>query len=399
MTPLAALTLLEDATSIAGWIVELRRQLHRHPELMYEEIDTSRLVRATLDDLGIPYRHAVAKTGVVATIGHGPGPCVALRADMDALPIHEEADVPFRSEIDGKMHACGHDCHTAMLLGAARLLKARESELSGVVKLIFQPAEEGGAGADRMCDEGALQAPDVRQIFGLHVWPGATTGTILSNAGVVLAAAGGFEITVRGKGGHGAMPHLAIDPVSCAAKIVVELLTIVSRETNPFAPTVVTVGSIHGGDAMNVIPEEVRMTGTFRSLSMEDLLRVKRRIEEIATGIAAAHRCDVTVSYPFQEYPPTANDEASWNVVRRAAERLVGAENVRRMDPILGGEDFAFYQQRISGCFAFIGVSHADWQTRYNVHHPKFKVDESALPIGAALHVAMALEALEHSNS
>src|SRR5215471_1950173 len=198
MTSSSMSALLEDATSIAGWIVELRRQLHRHPELMYEEIETSRLVRATLDDLGISYRHSVAKTGVVATIGRGPGPCVALRADMDALPIHEEADVPFRSEVDGKMHACGHDCHTAMLLGAARLLKARESELPGVVKLIFQPAEEGGAGADRMCDEGALGSPDVEQIFGLHVWPGATTGVVLSNTGVILAATGAFEITVRG---------------------------------------------------------------------------------------------------------------------------------------------------------------------------------------------------------
>jgi amidohydrolase len=399
MTQLAGLTLLEEAKALSGWIVELRRQLHRHPELMYEEVETSRLVRNTLDDLSIPYRHSVAKTGVVATIGRGPGPCVALRADMDALPIHEEADVPFRSEIDGRMHACGHDCHTAMLLGAARLLKTRESELPGVVKLIFQPAEEGGAGADRMCDEGALHSPDVQQIFGLHVWPGTTTGVVMSNAGVVLAATGAFEITVKGEGGHGAMPHLTVDPVSCAAKIVVELQTIVSRETNPFAPTVVTVGSIHGGDAMNVIPEEVRMSGTFRSLSMDDLLRVKRRIEEIATGTGAAHRCDVTVSYPIKEFPPTINDESAWHVARRAAESVVGAGNVRRMDPILGGEDFAFYQQRISGCFAFIGVSHAEWPTRYNVHHPKFTVDESALPIGAALHVAMALEALTSGQS
>ena len=393
MTSLPVTVLLEEARSIAAWIVDLRRQLHRHPELMYEEVETSRLVRATLDDLGIPYRHSVAKTGVVATIGRGPGPCVALRADMDALSIHEETDVPFRSEIDGKMHACGHDCHTAMLLGAARLLKTREAELPGVVKLIFQPAEEGGAGADRMCDEGALRSPEVEQIFGLHVWPGATTGVVMSNAGAILAATGAFEITVKGKGGHGAMPHLAIDPVSCAAKIVVELQTIVSREMNPFAPTVVTVGSIHGGEAMNVIPEEVRMSGTFRSLSKEDLLRVKRRIEEIASGIAAANRCEVAISYPIPEFPPTLNDEPAWNVARRAAERFVGAENVRRMDPILGGEDFAFYQERISGCFAFIGVSHADWQTWHNVHHPKFKVDESALPIGSALHVAMALEA------
>jgi jasmonoyl-L-amino acid hydrolase len=388
------MTLLDEAKSIADWIVGLRRQIHRHPELMYEEVETSRLVRATLDGLGIPYRYPVATTGVVATVGNGPGPCIALRADMDALPIHEQADVPFRSEIDGKMHACGHDCHTAMLLGAARLLKAREAKLPGVVKLIFQPAEEGGAGADRMCDEGVLCSPDVEQIFGLHVWPGGTTGTVLGNAGVILAAMTSFEMVVTGKGGHGAMPHTTADPVACAAKIVVELQTIVSRETDPFEPTVVTVGSIHGGDAFNVIPETVRMTGTVRSLSLEGNLRVKQRLEAVAHGVASANRCRVAVSYPIPDHPPTANAAPSWAVAARAAAGVVGAAAVHRMDPILGSEDFAFYQQRIPGCFSFIGVTGADWPTVYGVHHEKFKVDEAALPIGAAVHVATALEAL-----
>ena len=207
-------TVLNDARSIQDWIVKLRRQIHRNPELMYEEVETSRLVQQTLTELGIPFQADIAKTGVVAQIGDGSGPCVALRADMDALPIHEEADVEFRSEIDGKMHACGHDCHTAMLLGAARLLKQRESELPGTVKFLFQPAEEGGAGGMRMRDEGVLNNPDVQRIFALHVWPLTKTGGIASRAGTFLAASGGLEITVRGKGGHAAMPHLSIDPRS-----------------------------------------------------------------------------------------------------------------------------------------------------------------------------------------
>jgi amidohydrolase len=388
---------LKEAREIAEWIVGLRRQIHRQPELMYQEVKTSQLVRDTLDQLRIPYRYPLAETGVVATLGQGAGPCVALRADMDALPIHEETDVTFRSEVPNKMHACGHDCHTAMLLGAARLLKNHESELRGTVKLIFQPAEEGGAGADRMCQEGVLEGPTVERIFGLHVFPGMTTGTLAGNPGIILAATGAFEVTLKGKGGHGAMPHTTIDPVTCAAKAIVELQTIVSRETNPFSPTVVTIGSIHGGDAPNVIPETVKMTGTFRSLSLSGLAVVKQRIEEIIRGVAQVNRCTATFSYEC-DYPPTVNDEASWGLARTAAEELVGVSNVRPMEPLLGGEDFAFYQQRIPGCFGFLGVSAPDWEARHSVHHPKFKVDENALPIGAAWHVQMALGSLAEAT-
>jgi len=386
--------LLDEAKEIASWIVGIRRQLHRHPELMYREVKTSQLVRETLDGLGIKYRHPVAVTGVVATIGRGDGPCVGLRADMDALPIHEEADVDFKSEVDNRMHACGHDCHVAMLLGAARLLKNHESELRGTVKLIFQPAEEGGAGADRMCREEVLENPKVERIFGLHVWPWMTTGMVSGAPGVVLAAAGAFEITITGKGGHGAVPQLTIDPIACVAKLIVELQTIVSRETDPFSPTVVTVGSIHGGEAMNVIPETVKITGTYRSLTTAGLKLVKERIEEIAVGVAETNRCKATVTHPFADYPATTNDPACWTVARQSAESLIGAPNVLGATPILGGEDFAFYQERIPGCFSFLGISAPEWQERHACHHPQFRVDENALPIGAAWHAQIAMDAL-----
>jgi len=386
---------LQQAREIRDWIVERRRQLHRHPELMYEEVETSRLVRETLDELGIPYRHPLAKTGVLATLGGGPGPCVALRADMDALPIHEEADVPFRSEVDGKMHACGHDCHTAMLLGAARLLKEREADISGTVKLLFQPAEEGGAGGRLMRDEGALEEPRVERIFGLHVWPQLPTGTIGACEGVFLAASATLEMTVRGTGGHAAMPHRTIDPVVTAAKLVTELQTLVSRETDPLDSAVVSITTINGGKAFNVIPEVVKLTGTIRALNMEMLGHLKTRVSEIATSVATANRCEAEIAFPGNDYPPTVNDGESWKLAQRLGAEALGASAVHEMPPVMGGEDFAFYTEQVPGCFVGLGVRNEAQGAAYYVHHPKFKADEDALPLGTALHVAFALNSLD----
>lgn len=387
--------LLTDARNIQDWIVDLRRQIHRHPELQYEEFQTSGLVQKTLQELDIPFQAGIAETGVVGTVGRGDGPCVALRADMDALPIHEETDLPFRSEIDGKMHACGHDCHVSMLLGAARLLKSLEPEIHGTVKLVFQPAEEGGAGGKRMRDEGVLENPRVQRIFGLHVWPLVPTGSISSREGTFLAAAGSLRITVTGRGGHAAMPHLAIDPVCTAAKIVTELQTIVSRELDPLASGVVSITSIHGGEAYNVIPPAVELTGTVRALTMEVLRWLQQRVGEITVQVAKAHQCEATIEFPGNDYPPTINDGPCWQLARRIGAELLGTDAVTESPAIMGGEDFAYYTEEIPGCFVGLGIRNVELDAVYNVHHPKFKVDENALPIGSALHTAFALESLQ----
>ena len=387
--------LWNEALAIQDWIVQIRRQLHRFPELMYEEVKTSELVRRTLDELKVAYQHPIAETGVLATLGTGNGPCVALRADMDALPIHEEADVDFRSEHDGKMHACGHDCHTAMLLGAARLLKQREQEIKGTIKLIFQPAEEGGAGGLRMRDQGVLENPSVQRIFGLHVWPQLSQGQFGSKAGPFLAATSHIEIEVRGQGGHAAMPHLTVDPVVAAAKIITELQTIISRELDPLDSGVISITAIQGGSAFNVIPETVQLRGTARALSMELLLHLKQRVAEIASQVAAAHRCESTANFPGNDYPPTVNDATCWNVARELAADLTSEQQVAELPAVMGGEDFAYYTEQVPGCFVALGVGNEQRGATFGLHHPRFKVDEDALPLGSALHVSFALKSLE----
>ncbi|MFO0425819.1 MAG: amidohydrolase [Planctomyces sp.] len=390
-------TLLAEAESIRGWITDLRRKLHRHPELKFEEFRTSELVRQTLTELGIPFRYPLATTGVVATIGNGNGPCVALRADMDALPITEQADVDFPSEIPGKMHACGHDCHTAMLMGAARILKAREHEIHGTVKLIFQPAEEGGGGGEVMTREGALENPTVQRIFGIHVWPDRPTGTIVGRSGTLLAAVGSLKITVHGKGGHAAFPHKTHDPIVAMSQIICALQSVVARETDPLQPAVVTIASVHGGnEACNVIPGEVVALGTMRSMSTEGLAELRRSVERIATSIAEAYRCRATVErIPGEiDYPATWNDPHCWEIAQKAAADLIPREKIQIVDPIAGGEDFAFYLGKTTGCFVGLGIRNETIGATEFVHHPRFKVDEAALPLGAAMHVSFAIHSL-----
>lgn len=385
---------LTASHGIADWIRNLRRKFHARPEIAFEEEETSRLVRHTLDELGIPYLYPLAKTGVVARLGNGNGPCVALRADMDALPIQEETDVPFASEIPNRMHACGHDCHTAMLLGAAKLLKERESQIQGTVKLVFQPAEEGANGGLEMCNEGILESPKVEKMFGLHVWPYMPAGMVGGRAGVLLASVDGFDIVITGRGGHAALPHGTIDPIATASKIVCELQTIVSREIDPFAPAVLSVTAIHGGEAFNVIPETVALKGTIRALTAPVMEHLQKRIREITLGVSAANRCTATVQFGDVVIPPTVNDPECWATTRRLAQGLVGEANVHEVPPVMGGEDFSFYAQRLPACFAVIGVGKPGREI-FGLHHPKFDPDEAGLPVGTALHVAFAFEALK----
>jgi amidohydrolase len=371
-------------------IVALRREIHREPELGFETKKTAEKVLAALDGLPLEIETGIAENGVVATLrGKDDGPTVALRADMDALPIHEETGLPFASEIDGKMHACGHDGHTSMLVGAAHALTQDHlrERLNGTVKFVFQPAEEGGGGGRVMVEEGV--ADDVRSIFALHLWPGLPFGTAATKAGPIMAAADAFEMTVRGSGGHGAMPHLAVDAVAIAAQVVTALQTVVSREVNPVEPAVLTVGEIEAGYAFNIIPETARLGGTVRTLDSGLRKRMPERMEELARGVARGMRGDAELDYRFS-YPVTQNDAGAAKLALGVIEGLFGEENTMKLThPSMGAEDFAFFLEEVPGAFIWLGVGDVS-----GLHTPKFAFDEDILPQGAALLAALALESL-----
>lgn len=388
---------LGRAVAEKTWIVDLRRRLHQIPELRYQEFETKRLVLETLREIGISSPIEMAETGLVATVGSGDGPCVALRADMDALPIQELTDVHFRSQRPGVMHACGHDCHTAMLLGAAKILKSIEDDLPGKVKLIFQPAEEGGAGADRLINEGALDNPKVDRVFGLHVWPTLPTGQIASRGGVLLAAAGEFRLTVRGRGGHAAFPHITHDPIVAISQIIGAFQSIVARESDPLSPTVLSVTSVHGGTAYNVVPGEVVASGTIRSLRTEELHRIREAMRRVSENIARAMRCEAVLEdQPGDpDYPATVNTPECWETAKTVAAEFVSRSDIHEISPVMGGEDFAFYLEKVPGCFVALGIRNDAIGANHFVHTPFFKVDEEALPLGTAMHVGFALRSLE----
>lgn len=383
----AAPELRNDIDEILPGVVADRRHLHQHPELGFQEVKTSAFVADRLRALGVEdIRTGIAKTGVTGLIrgtriGPGEGKVVLVRADMDALPIEEENDVEYRSTVPGTMHACGHDAHTAMLLGTTRLLLDRRDRFAGTVKVLFQPAEEGGGGARVMIGEGVLENPKVDAAFGIHVAQEEPVGTVSVRPGPMMAAADRFTLVIKGKGGHGAQPHECIDPVAIGAQIVTVLQTIVSREVDPTEPAVVTVGAFLAGQAANVIPDTAELRGTVRSFNPAVRQQLATRIQELIRGIAGAMRAEVDIKYNFG-YPPTVNDAAMTEFAQGVLSDVVGADNVLPAPLHMGAEDFSYFLEAVPGCFWFVGSRNPAKGFVWGHHHPKFDIDEDAMAIG-----------------
>ena len=380
-------------------LVATRRDLHAHPELGFEEHRTASIVAERLSALGYQVRTGVGKTGVLAVLrgagkrGAGPERTVLLRADMDALPIQEANDVPFRSTAPGVMHACGHDAHVAIGLGVARRLAASRSEWRGAVKFAFQPAEEGGNGALAMIEDGALENPPVDAAFGLHLMSNVPIGQIAATPGPIMGSVDKFTITIRGKGGHAAMPHEAVDPILAASHVVAALQSLVSRGADPFDHLVVSVTQIRAGDAFNVIPETAELAGTVRSMGGRLYEEVPQRLTGIVTGVAGALGCTAAVDY-VRQTPATINDAAMTQLAARIAADLVGDTHVLTTARTLGGEDFSFFLQRVPGCFAWIGAQNPAKGCVAPHHSPHFQIDEDAMPTGVELLDRLAREYL-----
>ncbi len=373
-----------------AWLRKIRREIHAWPELAYEEKRTATLICRELQALGLSPRFGIARTGVVVDIGNGK-PRVALRADMDALPLNEETGLPFASKRPGIMHACGHDGHVAMLLGAAALLVQDPPE--GGVRLIFQPAEERGAGARAIMEEGALEG--ISFIFGGHIDRHFKVGEIAVNEGLICAFTDSFEVIINGKGGHAAWPQEAVDSIVVGSLLVVNFQTIVSREINPAHPSVITVGKFEGGSAHNVIAEKARLEGTIRSTDPETRRRIMDGLKRVARGLAEGHRAKIKLKIK-EGYPPVINHPVATQIAREAAHQVVGPKGVvSQSHPSLGGEDFAFYLQKIPGCFVRLGAAKKGLEN-IPAHSPKFDFDERVLPLGARFFAKVARLAIEY---
>lgn len=387
--------LFKEVEEIKEEIIKWRRDFHQHPEIGFELERTSSIVAKLLKDWGLKVETNVGKTGVVGTIEGVCKKTVALRADMDALPMQEENDIAYKSKHAGKMHACGHDGHTAMLLGAAKILSMHKEMINGTIKFIFQPAEEGPSpgGAKPMIDDGALK--DVDAIFGMHISTEYPVGSIGINIGPSMASTDVFEIKLAGKGGHAGMPHKAVDAISMASRVVTEIQYMVSRETNPLDPLVVSIGTIHGGYVSNVIAETCEITGTIRTFNEALRENIKGKIKSIVQHIAQISGGSFEVNI-IPGLPPLINDMQMSQFAVDGIKSIIGKENVLILDnPSMGGEDFAYYLQEIPGAFMWIGGRNENKGLINVMHHPKFDFDEDCLVLGSKIHIKLALSYLE----
>jgi amidohydrolase len=386
--------LLKDAQTLFEYTRNLRRDFHRHPELGFKEVRTANIVAKELSDLGVDVKTGIGETGVVGLLhGRKPGRVLLLRFDMDALPVIEDTGAEYASLNPGVMHACGHDCHLAIGLTVARMLSEHRSEFDGTVKLMFQPAEEGLGGAERMIADGVLEQPSPQVALAMHVWNEKPVGWIGVTAGPVMAAADTFQINILGKGGHGASPQYTTDPVVAAAQVVNALQTIVARNVSPLQTAVVTVASIHAGDAFNVIPAEAEMKGTLRTFEIPVRDQVIRRFGQIVDGIAHTFSCETR--YEIKSIAPAVvNDPAVTSRVQQVVKKLLPQSELDTSAVTMGSEDMAFVQQKIPGCYIFVGSANHAKGLDAPHHSTKFDIDESILPIGAGLMAAAAVDVL-----
>ena len=377
-----------DIRALQPQLVAWRRSLHQRPELGFKEQLTAQFIAQKLQEWGIEHQTGIAKTGIVATINSGsPGPVLAIRADIDALPIQEENEVSYRSQHDGIMHACGHDGHTAIALGTAYYLWQHRQDFTGTVKIIFQPAEEGPGGAKPMIEAGVLKNPDVDAIIGLHLWNNLALGTVGVRKGALMAAVECFSCTIFGKGGHGAMPHQTVDSVVVSAQIVNALQTIVARNVDPIESAVVTVGELHAGTKHNIIADTARMTGTVRYFNPKLQGFIGKRIEQIIAGVCQSQGASYELDY-WHQYPPVINDANIAELVRSVAAEVV--ETPAGIVPecqTMGAEDMSFFLQAVPGCYFFLGSANPEKDLAYPHHHPRFNFDETALGMGVEIFV------------
>jgi len=388
-------TFLQEALAIKDETTAVRRDIHRHPELGFEETRTSAIVAEQLEAFGLEVTTGVAETGVVGLLrGTADSPVLLLRFDMDALPIMEDTGVEYASENPGKMHACGHDSHVAVGLSAAKLLAARRDEIPGTIKFVFQPAEEGGGGAMRMVEAGVLEDPKPDYSMGMHVWNDKPVGWYALKPGPVMAGAEIFTVKITGKGGHGASPHQTVDPVVTVAQIITALQTITSRNVAPLESAVVSVCKVDAGTAFNIIPQEVSFYGTIRTFKTSVYEEVKERFTSIVENISTAMGCEAQIEIQRVTYP-VSNDPDLAALMKTVIEDLDTHAVVDKTHQTMGAEDFSFMMRDIPGCFVMIGSANPEKNLDYPHHHPKFNIDESCLPYAVALIAKGAIEILE----